>query len=142
MRWKRAVALLITGLWIWFIFARSAKTAGESSAESATISAFLIQMFPWLTVHAVRKLAHFTEYFILGILLFTDWRMLRRGFVFLPLGFGAVVACVDEFLIQRNTLGRSGELRDVLLDSFGVAAAVGIFLLLNRRKGSAADERK
>lgn len=140
-RWKCSVTLLATGLWIWFIFARSAKTANESIAESAAFSAFLIRLFPWLTHHAIRKLAHFSEYFILGGFLFADWRMLRSGLVLLPFGFGAAVACVDEFLIQRNTSGRSGELRDVLLDSVGVAVAVGICLLLFKRKGRASVGR-
>ena len=134
IRRKRWISLTITVLWIAFIFARSAKPAAESGAESAALLELLCRFFPALTDHAVRKAAHFTEYFILGALFFADWRLLRCGPVLLLLGLGAAVACVDEFIIQTHTPGRSGELRDVLLDTAGVATAVGLCLLFRRRK--------
>ena len=134
IRRKRWITLAITVLWIAFIFARSAKPAAESGAESAKILDFLCHFFPALTDHAVRKAAHFTEYFILGTLLFIDWRLLQRGPILLPLCLGPAVACVDEFIIQVRTPGRSGELRDVLLDTAGVVTAVGLCLLYCRRK--------
>ena len=132
--WKRGFALAATGLWIWFIFARSAQSAAESSAESAVFWNILRRFLPFISHTAIRKLAHFTEYAVLGGLLFRDWRLLGRGAVLLPIGLGAAVAAVDELMIQTHTPGRSGELRDALLDTAGVAAAVGIGLLLRRRK--------
>ena len=141
IRWKRALALLATGLWITFIFARSAQPADASVAESAVFHEFLVRLFPWMTDHFVRKLAHFTEYAILGALLHADFRLLVRGAVLLPLGLSIVVACFDEFVIQVHTPGRSGELRDVLLDSFGAAVAISFALLLRRRKGRATHGR-
>lgn len=141
IRWKRALALLATGLWIAFIFARSAQPADASVAESAAFHEFLVRLFPWMTDHFVRKLAHFTEYAILGALLHADFRLLGRGSVLLPFGLGVAVACFDEFVIQVHTLGRSGELRDVLLDSFGAATAISIAFLLRRREGGATHGR-
>lgn len=141
IQWKRVLALLITALWIWFIFARSAKPATESGAESAVLLHFWQRFLPGLTDHLVRKLAHFTEYFILGGLLFLDCRLWGRGMFLLPLGFGAVVACVDELAIQVNTPGRSGELRDVLLDTLGALAVIGLCLLLRRRKERRSCEK-
>ncbi len=134
IRWKRVLALLVTAFWIWFIFARSAKPATESGAESAVLLQYLQRFLPGLTDHLVRKLAHFTEYFLLGSLLFLDCRLLGRGAFLLPLGCGAAVACADELIIQANTPGRSAEIWDVLLDTLGVAAAIGLCLLLRRRK--------
>ena len=135
VRWKRLLGLTVTGLWVLFIFARSALTAEESSAESAVILELLQRAIPFMTDIVVRKLAHFTEYFILGGLLYLDLRLLGRGSVLLIPGLAAGIACVDELLIQANTAGRSGELRDVLLDTAGAAAAVGLCILLRQRKG-------
>ena len=144
VRWKRLLGLAVTGLWVWFIFARSARTAEESSAESAMILELLRKLIPFLTDTVLRKLAHFTEYFILGGLLYMDWRIWNRGSVLAVLSLAAGIACVDELIIQANTAGRSGELWDILLDTAGAAAAVGILLLLRRRKERRAhgDGRK
>ena len=138
LRWKRGIALGLTGLWLWFIFARSAQPAEQSGAESAFFLECLRRFFPFLTDHIVRKLAHFTEYCILGLLLHADRRLIGKGPVLLPIGFGVAAALVDELLIQIHTPGRSGELRDVLLDTAGVVTAVGVCLLLRRRKERAA----
>ena len=134
IRWKRMLALLASVLWIWFIFSRSAKPASESGAESTVFLLFLQRFLPGLTHFLVRKLAHFTEYFILGGLLFLDWRLLGSDGFLLPSGFGAAVACVDELVIQARTPGRSGELRDILIDMLGVVLAVGIGQLQHSRK--------
>ncbi len=141
IRRKRWIMLTITAIWIAFIFMRSAKPAEESSVESAVFLDVLRQIVPSLTDHVVRKLAHFTEYYILGSLLWLDGRLLKWRTVALPVVIGAVVAFVDELLIQTHTPGRSGELRDVLLDTAGVMTAVGFCLLHRWRKEKAAHGR-
>lgn len=141
IRKGRWAALLLVALWIGFILLRSAKSASESNEESLALLEWLRRLFPGLTNHFVRKAAHFTEYFILGALLCAAWRLLGRGNALLPLGLCAAVACVDEFLIQVNTPGRSGELGDVLLDTLGALAGLGICLLLCGRRGRRRDGR-
>ena len=130
LRWKRLLALMATGLWLWFIFARSAQTAEESGKESGAILELFRVLIPSATDIFVRKLAHFTEYFVLGGLAYWDWRLLGLGPWVLPLVFCAGAACMDELVIQVGTPGRSGELRDVLLDTLGAAAAIGLCRLL------------
>lgn len=141
LRWKCGIAFTVTLLWIGFIMFRSAKPASESNQESLYILELLRRLFPGMTHHFVRKLAHFFEYFILGGLLFGLWRLLGNGNVLLPLTLAAGVACVDELLVQSHTPGRSGEAGDILLDFLGAAAAVGLFLLLRRRKERRSRER-
>lgn len=141
LRWKCGIAFTVTLLWIGFIMFRSAKPASESNQESLYILELLRRLFPGMTHHFARKLAHFSEYFILGGLLFGLWRLLGKGNVLLPLTLAAGVACVDELLIQSHTPGRSGEAVDILLDYLGAAAAVGLFLLLRRRKERRSRER-
>ena len=74
----------------------------------------------------LRKLAHFTEFATLGLCLCWLMGMLRRhtGLAWI---FGVAAACVDE-TIQRFVPGRGPSIRDVAIDSCGVA--VGILLLL------------
>lgn len=128
---KLYLALTATLLWLCFIYGRSAKPADLSNVESVAVFEQLLKLFPFLTHNFVRKLAHFTEFFILGGLLRLDWRLLGRGPAALPLGLSLLFAAGDE-LLQTRIPGRSGELRDVLLDLSGAAAAILLCSLLSR----------
>lgn len=80
--------------------------------------------------HLIRKMAHFTEFACLGLLL--TWRFGMMGekkghLICMPLLCGMTSACVDE-TIQVFVPGRSPSLIDVWIDTAGVA--VGITLLL------------
>ena len=132
-KWKLVLALAATGLWLWFIYSRSAVSGEASHNESTPIFEFLRKLLPFLTTTLVRKCAHIFEFFVLGSLLYLDWRLLGRGPVLLPLGAGLLFAAADEFL-QTFIPARSGEVLDVLIDFCGVAAGVGAGLLLRRWK--------
>ena len=132
-RWRLWLALGVTALWLWFIYARSAQPAEVSHAESEGVLEFLLRFFPFLDMYLVRKLAHFTEYSILGGLLCLDWSLLGKPALLLSAATGLLAAGADECL-QTFIPGRSGELGDVLLDLFGVIAGAGLVLLLRRRK--------
>ncbi len=131
--WKLGLALLATALWLWFIYARSAQSAVVSDRESGAVLELLRKLVPFVNMLLVRKLAHFTEYAVLGALLWLDWRLLGRGRLLLPLGAGLLFAAADEFL-QTFIPGRSGEVLDVLLDFSGVLAAVLLARLIRNRK--------
>ena len=128
---KLILLLCLTVLWLGFIFVRSLMDAEASSKESGAILALLVRFFPFLTDHLIRKAAHFTEFFLLGVLLWADWRLLGRGPALLPLGAGLAAAAADETL-QTFVPGRSGQLTDVLLDFSGAALAIGLLILFGR----------
>ena len=134
-RIKLTLTLLATALWLCFIFSRSAQTAAVSDAESGWVLSLLRRILPAMSMLFVRKLAHFSEFFLLGALLWLDWRLLTRGNVLLPLGVGLLCSAADEYL-QTFIPGRSGELMDVLLDFSGVCCAVLLLQLQRRRKRS------
>ena len=80
----------------------------------------------------IRKIAHFTIYTILGILLMgtmtktklkIKWRML------ITLGIGIVYAILDEFH-QSFSPGRTPKLTDVYIDTLGVLLGVEIILCI------------
>lgn len=123
-----------------FIFANSLLSSEASGEESTSLLAFLIGYFPFLTHHLVRKLAHFCEYALLGVIM-------AFAPVFLPsrkgvsriaaLCFGVPVSLVDEG-IQRFVPGRGPSLTDALIDCAGYLCGlllVFLILYLISRKG-------
>ena len=75
----------------------------------------------------LRKIAHFTEFAALGAVLTWRFGMLeKRKTMALVYGFGA--ACLDE-TIQLFVPDRGPGIRDVAIDTCGVAAGMGLLLL-------------
>lgn len=80
----------------------------------------------------LRKIAHFTEFSILGVLLSWWVRMLwtsRWKLLLLPLLCGAAAACIDE-TIQLFIPGRGPGVRDVLIDTAGVVLGIAVMALI------------
>lgn len=122
-------------------------TPGEVSGEmSGWVSQLLGKLLPFLSPDAtnghwlVRKIAHFSEFAILGALLRWLFAMLIANKAlrfFLPLGCGIAAAVVDEF-IQWFTPGRVCSFWDMCIDWSGVITGVGFFALLctlRKKKG-------
>ncbi len=81
--------------------------------------------------HYVRKTAHVTEYALLAAAFALPlWLRKRKGFGLWGLSvlFTAGYAATDE-IHQRFIPGRSGELKDVMIDSLGAALGALIFLI-------------
>ena len=128
----------LTVLLIFFIFYMSAQNADDSSALSLRVLLFLnsllsqIGLKGFLTEHIVRKAAHFTEYFVLGGLLFADvmgFVQRKRINIALPPCIAFVVAILDE-MSQSLSMGRTPMARDVLIDFMGALSAVIIIQFL------------
>ena len=145
-RKKRLFPLVITILIMAFIFLQSALPADLSKEESNLIVQALIEFLhvdPKILSFAVRKCAHFTEYLLLGLSLFATVReydpvRLERNeqwqrTALLSWGIGALYALTDE-VHQAFVPGRSCEIRDMLIDSCGVAAGVLIMAALRSRR--------
>lgn len=83
------------------------------------------------------KLAHFVEYFILGLLLYANigWSYSRsRVLTFLFLfTVGVSVAALDE-LLQSYIPGRHMNFFDWLADAIGIALGVGIGVMTRRSR--------
>ena len=78
----------------------------------------------------LRKIAHFTEFCCFGLLLCWQQTLKKeRKLPWLqPAVWGGLAACVDEML-QHFSAGRAPRFTDVLLDTAGVLAGIGIFCL-------------
>ena len=145
-RKKRLFPLVITILIMAFIFLQSALPADLSKEESNLIVQALIEFLhvdPKVLSFAVRKCAHFSEYLLLGLSLFATVREYDpvrlerneqwRRTALLSWGIGALYAFTDE-VHQAFVPGRSCEIRDMLIDSCGVAAGVLIMAALRSRR--------
>lgn len=124
------VRWLLVGGWTCFIWSRSLFTGPESSGQSAAVVALLEPVMTAtgitdvdLVTFAVRKLAHFSEYFLLGVLL----SLTRKpGSSLWPrIAYGLAVPGADEAL-QLFVAGRSGQLRDVSIDACGMACGLAV----------------
>ena len=83
--------------------------------------------------YPVRKTAHLTEYFILGILLYLTFSLYNIKNYYIMVLFGFLYAYFDE-IHQLFVVGRDGNFKDVLIDTIGISLAIYIMYLLNKRK--------
>ena len=124
-----------------FIFSNSMKIASVSSVSSGRVLQLLQAVLrrlgmpglaQRLTMHIVRKMAHFCEYTLEGFLLMLCMRVYTRRYVrhiTVPMLAGVLTALTDE-TIQLFSQGRSSQVTDVWLDSAGVLAGILAALLL------------
>ncbi len=147
-RWWPAIA--------WAVVISSFST-GAFTAENT--SRIIIPVLHWLFPHAsanslllmhhiVRKCGHFTEYFVLSLLILRGIRGGRRemrlAWIFAAIVLVAGYASLDEFH-QSFVPGRTAAVSDVLLDTTGGAAAQAIaalMLLWGHVRGKQRDERE
>ncbi|MBR6044585.1 MAG: VanZ family protein [Ruminococcus sp.] len=94
---------------------------------------------------AVRKGAHFSAYALLGALAFGACGFIERKKLrsAAAVGSACLFSATDEFH-QTFVPGRSGEVRDVIIDTCGAAFAVAVILLvfLIREKRKKGREQK
>ena len=150
MRWLLplgAVLLCMGAVWLF-----SAQSGTLSSGLSrgvlglieTELPGFYAQLARWgRPEYLLRKLAHFSEYLLLGLLLYA---LLRRKFspavsALLAVMLAAGFALTDEWH-QLSVPGRDGNLRDVLIDTAGAftggvlgCVLTGLRRLLDRLRG-------
>ena len=82
--------------------------------------------------YVVRKVAHFSIYACIGITMaYVIYLFSKKVFIsaFLAFMLTSMYAYYDEYR-QLSVIGRSGSLKDVLIDSSGALVGVGIFFIL------------
>ena len=118
-----AIALLL--LFIWGNSCLPGKLSGALSGWLSELLGLMPSDPP--TGHGIlRKLAHFTEFALLGVCLCWLFGMLGKPFP-IPLLCGFLVACTDE-IIQCVIPDRGPAFTDVLIDTAGVAVGIGLLL--------------
>lgn len=144
MKRKRILCCTLIALNLALIFGNSAMPGSTSTGISDGFLSLLQGAIPGLgslTSFLIRKLAHFSEFTCLGLLLGRMFRLLGfRGFPAFtsPAFFGILAACTDE-TIQYFVPGRDSNLIDVWIDVCGVFTGIlflffGYFCIGRRSK--------
>ena len=132
-KWVATVATLLWCVFIWQFSLSSGSSSAETSGEVLDFcNGFLENVGASIRFNAttVRKFAHFTEFFVLGVLTALTLNLHRvrhwlpcSALVFVP------VAVIDE-CIQIFVPERGPGVLDVLLDSLGGAVGAIVFYLV------------
>jgi len=136
-------------IWMVVIFYMSSQPAWESNSISKGITEQIIEILrrlisldietgTWDSLipelnHYLRKAAHFSAYFILGI--FVTFTLIKNGFkkkaFYISFLFCLLFAISDE-VHQLYVPGRGGMLKDVILDSLGSLTGIMLYFLTKR----------
>lgn len=144
---KAPIYIILTIIWIAIIFSFSLQPGDTSSQISSGFGKWLLDVFvPGLVgklesmptellerMHfLLRKCAHFSEYFVLGILMRQSILQtgIRHKLIVAFVGC-VMVASIDE-TIQRFVSGRSGQIADVILDSVGALCGICFVVLMGK----------
>lgn len=144
----RIIAIFFVILWMSAIFALSAQDATESASLSGSLKYKLFSVFypdfdqmtdaeqqELLSDFPIRKIAHFSAYFLLGVLTFNALVTYRKITLKLRCFFSVAICvlyAISDEIHQYFVQGRSCELRDILIDSCGALLAIGIVILFCR----------
>lgn len=126
----------VTNVFVDIVEKTTNKTIGELGGKSDNLMRFEIRK-------AVREIAHFLEYTLLGAITFVAIFFAKHEKKYLAvLAAGVNIAVLDEF-IQTFSLGRTATLTDIFIDMLGVSVGIlsGIFILKLMRGLYAKHER-
>ena len=133
---KNKLSTSIMVLWMFLIFIMSSFDATESANQSSFIVNIINDIFKIENVQLlsfiIRKLAHFTEYLILG---FLTINMLNKNDIAKKYII-AIIICIiyasSDEIHQIFVAGRCFAIRDILIDSMGAISGIYIYKLLRR----------
>ena len=131
---QRILCACLVALNLVFIWGNSLLPGSVSGDMSSGVLAYIEEIlgeYCHIGEFFLRKLAHFSEFAMLGLLLSWLFLLLRQEGIHrftLPLLCGMIAACVDE-TIQVFSPQRGPSVIDVWIDTAGVTAGVLILLL-------------
>ena len=147
---KKQIDWILVIAWMLLIFIFSSQ-AGEVSNENNKFVIYIFNLlgldlnsiFGTLSDFIVRKAAHFTEYFILYVLLYRAIYTKKNAGIKVFIGVILIVflyACSDE-LHQAFVPGRGPAFRDVLVDTCGGLTAFLIMYVRHLQKISILKDK-
>ena len=134
---KRWILYIVLCLIVFFIWDNSLQNGGTSDGFSLIFAKWIAPIANklgfygniWALNRIIRKLAHLTEFTILGGVVYVVLRRyIEYGTVVKTIVVGIVIASLDEF-IQLFSLGRSSQLSDVLIDTVGIIIGISVVKL-------------
>lgn len=142
---KKIISFIVLILWMIVIFSFSSADANKSTDTSDKVITTMIEIKDKITNNEtpnnekeiivknssfyIRKIAHITEYLILGFLMFNLLKQYSVTNIYYAIGLSILYSCTDEFH-QLFISGRSGSIRDVLIDTIGILIGTYLYKLL------------
>lgn len=146
---KKTISIVLLILWMIIIFSFSSADANKSTGTSDKVITTMIEIKDKITDQEtpinekekiikdssfyVRKLAHITEYLILGFLMFNVLKQYNITNIYYAIILCILYSCTDEFH-QLFINGRSGSFRDVLIDTIGILLGTYLYKILVIKK--------
>ena len=146
---KKTISIMSLILWMIVIFSFSSADANKSTGTSDKVITTMIEIKDKITDQEtpisekkiivknssfyVRKIAHITEYLILGILMFNTLKQFNILNIYYAIILCVLYSCTDEFH-QLFINGRSGSFRDVLIDTIGILLGTYLYKILIIKK--------
>jgi VanZ family protein len=144
------ISIVILVIWLGFIFGMSAKNGEESAGISYRIAIKIYKLYgvksliTFNNFHTlIRKLAHFTEYGILALLIVNFLKSFQMLYVeiqaakFKMVGIISILSCaiyaaMDEYH-QSFVAGRGPSVRDVVIDTCGAITFFIVYVVYKTR---------
>ena len=146
---KKTISVISLILWMIIIFSFSSADANKSTGTSDKVITTMIEIKDKITDQEtpisekeiivknssfyVRKIAHITEYLILGLLMFNALKQFNILNIYYAIILCILYSCTDEFH-QLFINGRSGSFRDVLIDTIGILLGTYLYKILIIKK--------
>ena len=135
MKNKSSTILML--LWMFLIFLMSSFDATESTNQSNFIVNIITNIFKIENIELlsfiIRKLAHFTEYLILGLLVANMFTKSNINNLYLISIILCIIYATSDEIHQLFVPGRACQLRDILIDSIGSITGVYLYKLINTK---------
>ncbi len=144
---KKIIKLFLIVTWMGIIFSFSQDNGNDSEKKSDSIILTIYKIFDKrpLTedkkrilidrfVYPVRKLAHFSEYLILGILVISfisEFKQIELKYIIISILVCCLYAVSDE-IHQLFVANRSGKITDVIIDTFGSSTGILIYDMIKK----------
>lgn len=158
MNIKRILSVICVLLWMSIIFSFSNEQGESSGNTSRKVSEVIVNIIDIQNKYTqieketlikqieplIRKLAHYTIYTVGGILITNCiYQFCKKENVLIgtSIAIGVTYAISDE-LHQLMIAGRNGNIKDVLIDSLGIATGIVFFLLVRQIYQKILVERK
>ena len=131
---KKKLSLLLVIIWMVFIFIMSSFSASNSNDQSSFIVTIIGHILNITNLESlnyiIRKLAHITEYLILGMLSINMIKNYHKP------NYYAIIICsiyaISDEIHQLYVPGRNCQIKDIIIDIIG--SLIGIYLLCKQRK--------
>ncbi len=132
---KKIIKLLFIIIWLLVIFLFSNQDGSTStSLTNGILEKYLFFVDSDIFFMIIRKMAHITEYFILGILVLNfinEFKVDKKIIISILICF--ILASFDEFH-QLFIPDRTGRLLDVFIDMIGASLGILILSLIKNHK--------